>query len=234
MPRDFFPRRNAEAVLWSANFVSKVVLRPLDFGVTPELAAECAVLQQAFAMWHQLASDPSTAAPAARTARGSARAALEVKLRGLVNLVRAHPGITAQMLAELGLEQHHRGRGPRTLRPAEAPLVRVDKVVATTVHLRLMERATAKRRKPGGVGGAMIFGFVGEWPPADLREWQFIARTTRTLCKVTFRGAGPVGSKLWIVARWENTRCEPGPVCQPVMTRVQDGILQRTSLKLAA
>jgi ethanolamine utilization microcompartment shell protein EutS len=225
MARDFFPRRNVDALRFSANFLAKVVLRPAHFGLKPAQVAQYAVLQQAFAAQQQLASDPSTSTQSRRTARNEAREVLEDKTRTLVNLVRAHPGIDAQSLKDLGLEQHHRGRGPRTPRPSEAPLVHVDKVIATTVHLRLMDAVSGKRRKPRGVDVATVFGYVGEHPPDKLGDWLFMAKTTRTLTQVTFQNAGPIGSKLWIAVRWENTRCQPGPVCAPVMTRVQDGVV---------
>ncbi len=91
MPCDFFPRRDADAVAFTANFANQINLDPQRFHVTAERAAEYAQLQLAFAQAFTTASNPSTATRPATQAKRAARQAVEEATRQIGRIIRARP-----------------------------------------------------------------------------------------------------------------------------------------------
>jgi len=107
------------------------------------------------------------------------------------------------------------------------PRLTIRSVEAAMVRLHLNDRITGAARKPRGVAGAAIFGFVADEdhpsPPNDLSKWMFMGSTTRTRTDVRFDGGLPPGTKVCLAACWFNPRTQRGPVCQPRQTHIAFG-----------
>ena len=57
----------------------------------------------------------------------------------------------------------------------------------------------------------MIFSFVGDKAPLDIRAWAFERHATRKKVEITVPSIVPPGAKVWFTACWLNTRLERGP-----------------------
>ena len=63
MPADFYPKREADIVHWTANFGEKINAAPMEFGLDRDQATDYTTLQSSFAELHQAANQPSRRTP---------------------------------------------------------------------------------------------------------------------------------------------------------------------------
>jgi hypothetical protein len=227
MPRDFYPRREADVLSWTNNFREQVVSSASSLGLSDEQARHYSDTQTAFAAAYRAANDPSTRTPVAVRVKNGLLRALEKETRQLAGIIRAHSrfgapgGVTKEMLISLGLVVKSKRR-KRVSRPTSAPLLYVDDVDGRTVKLRLHDADASGKAKPRDVRGAVVFAFVGDLPPplpgitAGVDGWQFVRNVTRTKLDVTFGADVLPGQKVWFIAAWFNWREERGPMCMPV------------------
>lgn len=168
----------------------------------------------------------------------NARRALEQLTRKLAGMIRARKYVTAAQPMTLGLPVRDTGRphGSRTsdgrvqMQRIGPPRLMVKVLHGRTVRVVLRDRSVPMNRAmPKGVTGAALFSYVGEHPPAaqELEKWTFERNTSKTVATVRPGKAGeplPPGTRVWIIAFWENRRCVRGPICEPVYAHTQYGI----------
>jgi hypothetical protein len=234
MPRDFYPRREADIVRFTANFSAKINADAPLYGLTEPAAAEYAVVQQAFAQAYAVAQCPSTDSSSATAAKEAERVALERATRPLVRLIKANPNVTDEMRVNLGLPRQTQRRR-HVPAPDAAPLLRVVKSVAGAISVRLGDATSMRRGKPRDVCRAVVLGYIGENPPADPRQWSLAAIPSRATAQLHFNPNLPPGTKVWLTACWTNARQERGPLCEPVVTHLTYGVaVQGAQLRQAA
>jgi hypothetical protein len=235
MPRDFFPRREADVLNFSRNFKERIALDPLQYGLSPEQSDQYGAQQEAFAALFALANANTTRTPSIIIAKSTALAELEAETRKLSRIVRACPSVTSQMRLDLGLSVSDGGKGTPTQAPDAPPRLRVLSVLGRTVEVRLLDADTTRRGKPAHVLGAALFVADGDQPPANLTDWTFKGNTTRTTAKLNFDPSLPPGTKVWLTAYWFSPRAANGPACQPVYTHLQYGLnLHEEAIRRAA
>lgn len=242
MAHDFIPRRDAEFLHWSANFVQQTNAPPppgpSQWGLTPAQATEYALLHDAFASAYQIASDPTTRTAPSIVSKNVARRDLERYARLLVRIIQATPSVTNTQKAQLRITVRDVNPSP-VPPPKEAPRVFVKLLHGSTVRVTLRSADSPRKGKPAGIAGAMVYSFVGNTPPDSLSQWNLEGGTTRTTMDVTFgsgtHGIQP-GDKVWITAYWYNPRAQRGPAAQPKSTYIQCPtlMLDNPSLRLAA
>jgi len=223
MPRDFYPRRDADILNFSSNFKKRIILAPGDYGLSVAQADSYRATQESFALLYTRAIDPDTRTRGAVAAKEDARVALEAETRLLARIVRAAPAVTDEMRINLGLSRSTEGKGAPLPPPDAAPVLVVVGHVGRAVQVRLRDSTSSRRGKPANVAGAALFVYAGAAPPADIARWQFKYNTTRPTASVPCDDIPP-GTKVWLSARWYNPRAEPGPVSTPVGTYLQDGL----------
>jgi hypothetical protein len=229
MPRDFYPRREADIVSFTSNFGSRVTTDPEAFGLTPEMVAGYMDLQRAFVACYFTVHAPSSNSSSAYAAKKAARVKLEAATRPLVSRVRATLAVTDGQRALLGLK-------PRPVRrrhvpaPEGPPYLRVRGAVGRMLRIELSDRTSLRRGIPRDVDGATILGYVGDFPPANADQWELKGHTSRATTAVRFDNALPPGTKVWLIAHWFNRRCERGPNCAPVYTHLPYGATMRLGL----
>jgi hypothetical protein len=231
MARDFFPRRDADVVPWSANFRTRI-LDP-KYTVDPQTAAEYALLDDAFAEAYHASQAPGTRTPVAVQRKDGARRALEDEARRLCHILRATRSVTREMRVELGMGPG-RAKKTRIDAPATAPLVTIHGVVQGTVEVRLRDRESFGYRKGNGVAGAAVFTYVGENPPGGRSGWKFERNSTRTRLRITFGPEHRPGAKVWVCACWLNPRGMEGPMSNAAWTNIQRGEARPAQLGRAA
>jgi hypothetical protein len=238
MPRDFYPRREADIVSFTASFSAKVSASPEQFGLTPLQAEQYAAVQAQFADLQQKSTQGSTNTSSVFQAKKNARRELERMTRQLAGIARTHQGVTVAQRFALGLPARDPGRprGSRTkdgrlqLQRIGPPRLIVKCLHGRTMRVRLRDRsAPMNRGKPKDVAGATLFSYVGELPPPpdDLGKWKFERVTTKTVVDVRpgnpYAGLPP-GTRVWIIAFWTGRRGERGPMCEPVYAHTQYGV----------
>jgi hypothetical protein len=223
MPKSYLPGREAELLTWVNNLIAKVAVGPETYGLSNDQAGALANAVNDFATAYQTANDPATRSPANIEAKNNAKDAMLVVVRALVRICQASPAMTDDKRAALGITIPDTDPTPVPV-PDIAPQMDVVSVVGRTVHLRLRDAATGKRKKPAGVATATVLSYVGENIPATLREWTFEGNDTRLDTEVAFGSEFTPATKVWLTAFWSNRRGESGPACAPVSTHLGFGV----------
>ena len=232
MARDFFPRRDAEAVRFTANFSEHINADPARYHLTAERAAEYATLQAAFAEAYQLTQCASTNSMTATITKRAARKPLEAETRRLVGMIKVNPEIATNLKIAAGVKL--RRRPTRIGRPQRAPTMFVRSIVGRTVAVEFRDAESGKRKKPAGVSDLTVFSALGDTPPRTPDEWKFTKNSTVTRTTVTFPATLPPGARVWLCAYWSNRRCEHGPSSAPVYAHLGYATALATGLKAAA
>jgi hypothetical protein len=219
MPRDFYPRPESKIVAFTGNFSARINADPERYGIPAERAAGYAVLARAFADAYFAFNTPAGDSSSNYIAKETARLAVERDTRLLVRLVRGSVDVSDAMRIELGVPPRSVRRG-HVPAPDSAPHLRITGTIGNVIQLRLFDPDVARRGKPKDVKGATILQHVGDEPPADAGQWRYKGNTTRVTADVSFDAALAPGTKVWLVARWMNSRTEPGPWSPPVCARV--------------
>lgn len=221
MAKDYIPRRDDDFLQWAMNMRNLITTSPETFGLTLAQADHYADLYEAFAAAYRTAIEPSTRTKPSVNAKNEARRTLEREARRLARLIQATTSVTDAQKAELGLTVRNSNATP-VARPLEPPVVFVKLRFGSTVRVTLRSRNTTRKGKPEGVAGAMLFSYIGDYPPATLDGWRLEGQTTRPQTDMTFSGDEIVpGAKVWVTTYWYNPRGEAGPAAEPKSTFVQ-------------
>ncbi len=224
----FLPKREADLMVWSGNFNTRISADPTIYGLTIEQAADYATLHTAFAAAYTTANEPMTRTPPAIQIKNDAMEALIEEVRSLVNIVQGHPGTTNGMRRDLGITVPD--TEPTPVPPPEyAPGLDIVSTIGRTVHLRLYDSTNPERRgRPDGVDGATVLTYLGATPPApeDLDAWKFEGNLSRTATSITFPPTVDSGATAWFTAFWFNPRKQSGPAALPISTQIPGSLPQ--------
>src|SRR5688572_6036037 len=162
-----------------------------------ELAGSLAVFAQAFAV----ANDQRTNSTIAVAAKRLAKKQLKSEVRRVARVVRAMCSDPVKLL-ELGLKAPEESWAPPGP-PAEAPKLFGIASSGTQVSFRLVNaQNTARRRRPPGVIGAVIYCHVGPNPAPDPMQWAIVQHTSEMRVTVDLGVRVVPGSMVWVSACW--------------------------------
>jgi hypothetical protein len=232
MPRDFFPRGDADAVAFTANFSHRINADAALYHVSPERAAAYAQLQLAYAQAYQATANAGTATRSGRVVRREARAALERETRSIAAIIRVVSDIPLADKIAVGVKV--RSNPSRIARPSVAPAIVVRSVVGRTVTVDLLDAESHKRRMPRGVRSAVVHTGVGGQPLAGDFTFGSTRLTSTTRVRIQFTADLPPGTRVWLSACWMNPRHQRGPGCEPVFTHLGYALAPTRTLASAA
>jgi hypothetical protein len=207
------PTADAPLKAWAQNASALITSTPTVYGLVAGDATALAALVNDFDTRLDTATTPSTRTKGTIAAKNTSKLALLAKLRQLIKIINAHPGVTNAQRADLGLN-------PRDVVPTPVPVPVTRPMVTVDVDgtIRLVDETTPERRgKPVGVNGAVVYTkiVVGDAPgPVTPADAAFAALATRARVTLPL----PAGSKnktLWVLAQWYNERGELGPISAP-------------------
>ena len=230
---DTFPRSDAALLAFSLNFSTKLTANPVAFGISVAQATAYATVHGNFAT-AMAAADKALRTPSATAAKNTARTALKLAANQTMDIINGTPTVTVAQKLSLGMNV--RVKPTPAPVPSTAPGIEVKSVSAWTVNIKLSDTAnSAKRGKPPGVTGAMIYSYIGATPPVDMGAWTLEGMTGKTEQSITFANTNPGGTKVWFTAYWFNTRKQTGPSSVPITTNLQGGSvsMQMTLAKAA-
>lgn len=219
MAFDYLPTREGDLALWTANFATLTTANPTLYGLTAGQALQYATLNTVWQDALAAASDPSTRTAPAVAAKDVAKVNVKQYSRALAAVVQAFPGITPDLLGDLGLTVRDTGRTPQPA-PQTYPLVNILSSAAHAAIVALNDQNTPNaRRRPDGVIGAQIFVSFGPTPPNGVNEMTQLGVQTRYPQNWDL-GVSNVGKMAWIIARWMNRKGQTGPISTAASTIV--------------
>jgi hypothetical protein len=142
--------------------------------------------------------------------------ALEKASRSIVAQMKANPNLTGEMLQNAGLSRRA-GKRSRVSVPGAPPNLHIVGQRGTEFTLQIFDSESTRRGKPRDVSTVSVYGFVGEQPPASIKEFIPLKQTSRAnRVTVRFDPQLPPGTTVWLTANWRSARGEGGPGCAPV------------------
>jgi hypothetical protein len=217
------PRKDSALAAWSANFNTRGVAAPEDFGLTEAQMAAYTPLHTAFIDALSAVDTPGARSKALVAAKEAQKKPLLSYARELYSFVQASRTVSDENKILIGVHVKDTEPTPHPA-PDFGPGIQVKSVSLNSVLIQLINTAEEGRRgRPHGVAGASIFTHVGETAPTTPDGWTFEGNTRRMKALVVFDASLPPGTKVWFTAFWRNSRDESGPACAPVFTHLQGG-----------
>lgn len=177
------------------------------------VAGDMTAATAAKALWdadYPASTAAKAAAQAAVAAKDGSRATYEDALRTLFAKIYAAEVASADLLEGAGLPVRDTIRTPTPV-PTTRPVMIIDTSERFRHTLNFADEGTpTKKAKPAGVSGAELRNFVGATAPVDPDDFTFVAIDTKTPQIWEF-DPSEAGQMAHWVARWINTRGEPGP-----------------------
>lgn len=218
---DYIPRDDAGFDTWQTQFATYLNANLAALGLTP-LDPDVTALNTARTDWQTKYPAHIAAQNAARTAREAkqtSRSAYEEVIRRLTQRLQASDQVDDSERQALGItvrDTEPTPVGPPTTRP----VLEAD----TSQRLRILvsffdEGASGQTAKPAGVRGCEIWVKIGDPPPADLDDCQYLATDTATPYLAQFTGAD-AGKTAHFIGRWVSTRGEPGPISETLSATI--------------
>jgi len=207
---DFIPTADSDFNTWQQNFVTYANGNLAALGL---VAADMTAITAGTTAWSTAYSTHVTAqaaAVSAREAKDGARRTYEQALRVLIARLQASPTVTDARRAAMNITVRSKDRTPSSA-PTTRPVVSVDTSQRLRHVIQFMDEATpTKRARPAGVMGVEVWVKLGDAPPADAAECQFLALDSATPYLAEYPGA-QAGKKAHYLLRWASTRGEKGP-----------------------
>ena len=153
-----------------------------------------------------------SAAAAATATKDIQRTSSEGIIRPLIAQWQANPAVTDALRALLGLtvrKTTHTASPVPTTRPA----LNADTSQRLQITLQFQDAASKSKAKPPGVRGCQIWEQIGGTAPLDLTGMTYFGTATRTPGILPFPAAD-AGKTVYIIARWENTTGQTGPLSE--------------------
>ena len=208
MRKDFFPDRETDMLSWTANFAQKLASDYAALHVSAEVAQAYVDRQAEFAEAYRVAQAPETRTSLAVARKNECRRVIEQFSRGLARQIGGNLAVTDDQRFSLGLNIR-KSAVRKIAAPDTGPTVQVMQVVGATAELRLCDPGRSDgRARPGGAASATIFVAVGQDRRGPSEPWRFLTMTNQTSLKIYFGNAYPPGTRVWLMARWNNRRGE--------------------------
>ena len=219
----YLPSTEAELRTWVQNFSIKLELDPTGFGTTTEQASILRGDYDTYVAAFTVAKDPDTNSKTNTRLKNEAKDVMVKKVRELVRIVQAWPGMTDAKRDSLGITVPDPDPSPAPI-PSAGPTLEVVSVLGRTVVLKMKNADKTRRGRPVGAIGASIFAFIGPEVPTKLGDWEFVTLVTKTVEPVDFAASVPAGSKVWLTAFWYNRNGKTSPAGRPISTYLDDGL----------
>lgn len=207
---DYIPPTDAEFDAWQQNFATCAADNKTDLGLVAGDLTPLTAAQSAWAGSYRRARvTAQAAAQSACSAKDSARAAFEAVLRPLVARLQLSATTTDAHRAGLKITIRSKSRTAAGV-PDTRPVAEIDASTPRRHVIDFRDEGATRKAKPAGVMGAELWRSVGDAPPSDPGQCQFLALDTETPYVADFAGA-QVGKRAYYYLRWVNKQGQPGP-----------------------
>lgn len=206
----YIPSRDSQLDPWLQNFKTLIAATPTNYGL---VAADATAITTAYTSWHTaylVATNPTTRTQATVMTKNLQKTAVLSVVRGYAATIRANRAVTDELKIGLGL--HVRDTQPTPVpTPTSYPVLAVAGMGQGVQDLRAADQFTpARRGRPTGTAGLLLFRAVGVAPVSDPTQAAFLSFVTRFEYKSHFNSADN-GKTATYFARWTNSKGEVGP-----------------------
>jgi hypothetical protein len=221
MGSSYIPTRDPELDTWLLNFKTLIAATPTNYGL---VAADATAISNAYAAWHTsylAASNPTTRTKATVMTKNEQKATVLGVVRGYAATIRANRAVSDELKIGLGLHVRDTQPPPRAPptpvpTPTSYPVLAVAGMGQGLQDLRAADQNTpAKRGRPAGTAGLLLFRAVTTTPVSDPTQAGFLSFVTRAEYQSHFISADN-GKTATYFARWTNSKGEVGPWGPPV------------------
>ena len=206
----YIPAADTDFNNWQQNFLNNLQTEAANLDITQEDLNALLTGQTAWESDYEAHLAAQSAAQSARQQKDDSRQAWENQLRAQVRKLQASETITNAQRAALGITVSDGSRAAIGA-PTTRPLANIAATASLSHTVRFVDEATPTRRaKPNGVMGAEVWVAIGDAPPTNLDEMQFLGLDTRTPYVSEF-DSEDIGKTAYYRLRWVNRRGEAGP-----------------------
>ncbi|MDR0421540.1 MAG: hypothetical protein LBH72_00825 [Proteiniphilum sp.] len=205
---DYIPRKDAELVAWSANFVGKVAANAVAWEIPPGEVDFLRTAAGAFAALHARVDSPARTSVLVAE-KNAARKVLETAIRRLAGWRLKNPAITNVDRVALGLRVRDAVPSTNPV-PASRPEIEIEVVDVRRLRVLFRDMGSAGRAKPRGVTGALIAYALCGTPPTGTGALTRCVLATRTPYGLEF-AEEERGRTVYFAARWQNRKGLCGP-----------------------
>lgn len=206
---DYIPQNDAEFDAWQQNFATYATDNKSDLGLVDADLTPLTAAQTAWTGSYAAHVTTQAAAQSACSAKDAARAAFEAGLRPLVARLQLSSTTTDAHRAGLKITIRAKTRTAAGV-PDTRPVAEIDASTPRRHVLNFRDEGATRKAKPAGVMGAEVWRSVGDAPPSDPSQCQFVALDTETPYVADYAGA-QVGKRAYYYLRWVNKQGQPGP-----------------------
>jgi hypothetical protein len=220
MRTSFIPSTDMGLLSWAQNFSARINVSYASLGLTLAQTEQYAAAFEAYAAALQKCN-PGERSKSLVAAKNDAREELKVLTRSFAGIVKSLITVSDSEKLELGLKIP----SPKTSvpRPDAAPALSVVETIGRSVKVRANDLLVGGRARPPGAKGVTILSCVGTSEPDRIELWRVEQSSTSRTIMIHFPNDLPPGTQVWLAARWFNTKCEPGPVSNPITTYLSGG-----------
>lgn len=210
MGSSYIPSREADLDTFLANFKTLIAASPTSYGL---VTADGTAITNAYNNWHSAylaAVNPTTRTKATVITKNEQKANVLSVVRGYASTIRANAAVSDALKIGLGLHVHDSVPTPVPA-PTTYPMLTLSGMGVGRQDLRVADQLTpAKRAKPSGAAGLLLFRHVGTAPATDPTQCAFLAFAGRTGFTAEFDPSDN-GKVATYFARWTNAKGEMGP-----------------------
>jgi hypothetical protein len=206
---DYIPDSDAEFDAWQNNFVTYLTDHKSELGLVAADLTPLTTAQTAWSNGYSAHVAAQAAAQSASTGKDANRTAYEAVLRPVVARLQVSATTTDAHRAGLNITIRSKARTAPGV-PATRPVAEIDAGTPRRHVIDFRDEGATRKAKPAGVMGAELWRAVGDAPPSDPGQCQFLALDTEAPYVADY--AGPqVGKKAFYYLRWVNKKGQPGP-----------------------
>ena len=217
MRNAYLPGKDGDLLIWAQNFAKCLKTNTQSLKLDSKKVESIQSLADSYKSRLEKARDPEhTRMDVVRKNESKKELIKNVRCFVVANL-NYHPDMTPALRSAMGLNQRDLLRN-QAQRPASKPKIELRPGIRL-ITVRYRDETSGKRTKPKGVRGITYHWAILDEPP----------ESPESLNMVNSKSSGPLilefsenqrGQKLYISARWENSRGEPGPWSDIVKTYI--------------
>jgi hypothetical protein len=208
---DFIPRKDADFLKWTNNFMKYLGQSLRRFGFPEDIYTELTEQHEDFVQKLEAAEEPATRTKLTVQAKKSARAILEKNMRSSIREYLSYSHlVTDEDRDGLGIPIHKTSRTPAPV-ATTYPDFDVDSGTIRRLTVDFYDQHSKKSKaKPAGQHGAEIRWAILDAAPQSIGELTNSGFDTRTPFTLEF-DENQRGKTVYFCLCWENTRGEKGP-----------------------
>ena len=189
--------------------MTTIAANPVEYGLTAADVTELQTSQTSFDAGLAEMVQQRDAARAATNLKASTRKAFEEMIRQYARQIQANPSVTDVLKLDAGLPVHDTRPSPIPM-PSSPPsaIIETPNVLENLIRLSDSE-FPHRRRRPRGVLGCEIVGFIGDTEPTDMTAFHSMGMASRKTHVINFSVADG-GRTVWYRFRWIGTRSQVG------------------------